>query len=202
VLSANSISGAIGKPSSLAIVFWATLLFPFVADGQDQPALVTFYSVGCLRCGKAFAVSIGAGSVEMAYRGAIYDGKFQLIKKMTPNRFVTLRMKPGPHSFAGTNPNGFKAKEDDNEERHLQIVLEAGQHYFIRFNYKNKGVYVVRHFTPVLTTRECREAFDEGAKTEPLRPKDLDKERLLEVQASPYFPVCEGAAMLRSGKNP
>jgi hypothetical protein len=110
-------------------------------------------------------------------------------------------MKPGPHSFAGVNPNGFKVKEDDNETRHLEMTLEAGQHYFIRFNYKNKGVYVVRHYTPILTRRKCTEAFDEGAKTEPLRPKDLDKERLLELQATPYFPVCDGAATLHSGKD-
>jgi hypothetical protein len=43
-------------------VFLSALLFACVTAGQEQPALVTFYSAGCHPCGKALAVTIGAGS--------------------------------------------------------------------------------------------------------------------------------------------
>jgi hypothetical protein len=181
--------------SAAALVL--ALLFLYAAIAQDKPALVTFYSVGCIRCVKG----LGAGSVEMAYRGAIYDGDVELVKTMMPNRFVTLQMKAGPHSFGGSNPNGWKIKRDENEGRHLQLMLLPARHYFIRFAFMTKGVYIYRHFSPIPTQRECSEAFSEGAQTEPLKPKGLDKRHLMEVLGTPYFPVCEAVAAPNALKN-
>jgi hypothetical protein len=73
----------------------------FAASGisDEKPALVTFYSGRIVRCAKTLAVSVAAGSVEMAYRGAIYDADEELIKTIAPNRFVTFQMKAGPHTL-------------------------------------------------------------------------------------------------------
>ena len=48
--------------------FLFALLFICEAAGQDQPALVTFYSVGCRLCGKELAVTIAAGSATLRIR--------------------------------------------------------------------------------------------------------------------------------------
>lgn len=159
---------------------------------QAQTALITFYSAGCSFCGKDFAVNLGAGSAVVPYWGPIYDGKEKLVENFAPNRFVTFRLEPGSHSFAGQNLNAlaFHAKRD-NEKRDLQLALVAGQHYYVRLEIKDKGVYLVRHYTTILTARACSEAFDEAHKTDPLRAKGLDAKHLLEVVATSYFPACE-----------
>ncbi len=173
------------------------LTFLSAINGQGQTALVTFYSTGCTFCGKEFAVNLGAGSAVVPYWGPIYDGKEKLVGWLDPNRFVTFRLEPGSHSFAGQNFNAFAfhAKRD-NERRDLRLTLLAGQHYFVRLERKDKGVYVVRYFTTILTARACAEAFDEAHKTDPVRPKELDAKHLLEVVATPYFPACEEAKAL------
>lgn len=180
-------------------VFLSALLLGCAVAGQEPAALVTFYSAGCHPCGKELAVTIGAGSATVPYRGGVYDGAVQLVKTMTPNRFITFRMKAGPHSFAGENPNGFKKKR--SEGRDLQLNLQPGQHYFIALSMKDKGVYVVRHFTPILMQKECAEAFTEGAQTEPLRPKGIEKGHMVEIVPTPYFPVCDASASPTLGKD-
>ena len=159
---------------------------------QAQTALVTFYSAGCTFCGKEFAVNLGAGSAVVPYWGPIYDGKEKLVENFAENRFVTFRLEPGSHSFAGQNFNSlaFHAKRD-NEKRDLRLTLLPGQHYYVRLERKDKGVYIVRYFTTILTPHACSEAFEEAHKTEPLRAKGLDAKHLLEVMATPYFPSCE-----------
>src|SRR5271167_4144557 len=110
---------------------------------RAQTALVTFYSAGCTFCGKEFAVNLGAGSAVVPYWGPIYDGKEKLVEWVDQNRFVTFRLESGPHSFAGQNFNAFAfhAKRD-NEKRDLRLTLLSGQHYYVRLERKDKGVYV------------------------------------------------------------
>ena len=174
----------------------ATLLVFTSAMGiQAQTALVTFYSTGCHLCGKKFAVGVTAGSAVIAYRGAIYDGEDKIVNLITANKFVTFRLSAGPHSFAGQNVNGLSHKRD-NEEKDLRLTLLPNQHYYIRLGFKDKGVYVARHFTTLLTATECTEAFDEAHKTDPLSAKQLDGKFLIQIERGSYFPACENANTL------
>ena len=174
-----------------------SLVFLGAMGLQAQTALVTFYSAGCAWCGKEFAVNLTAGSAVVPYWGPIYDGKEKLVENFEQNRFVTFRLEPGSHSFAGQNFNAlsFHAQRD-NEKRDLKLTLVPGRHYYIRLERKDKGVYVIRHFTTILTAQTCSGAFDEAHKTDPLRAKGLDGKHLIQVVAAPYFPACEGAKTL------
>jgi hypothetical protein len=115
-----------------------------VVMAQDPTALVTFYSAGGQPCGKAPAVIATAGSAEIPYQGPIYDGAEKLVKRIAADRVVTLRMKPGPHSFAGQNINGPKTKRGD-DAGDLRLTLMPNQHYYIRLTLK-EGVYSIRHY--------------------------------------------------------
>jgi hypothetical protein len=171
------------------------LAFMAVTGLLAQTALVTFYSAGCSpRC---VLVTLTAGSAKGPYWGPIYDGKDKLVKEIGQNQFVTFRLPAGVHSFAGQNMNSLAWHgRRDNEKRDLGLTLLADQHYYVRLELKDKGVYTIRHYTTILTEHTCSEAFDEAHKTDPLRAKGLDGRHLIEVVATQYFPACESAKTL------
>jgi hypothetical protein len=160
--------------------YLSALALAGVVMAQDPTALITFYSVGCQPCGKAPAVTATARSTEIPYEGPIYDGAKKLVKRITADRFITLRMKTGPHSFAGQNTNGPKPKRGD-VAGDLPLTLMANQHYYIRLSLKDIGVstirhfdfetgirsevYLVKHFITILTETPCSEALEEGKPT-------------------------------------
>jgi hypothetical protein len=154
---------------------------------------VTFYSAGCNMCGKQIAVGLTAGSVEVAYIGPIYDGEEKLVHKITANRFVTFRLTAGPHAFAGQNVNGMRPRRDD-AEKDLNLVLLPNQHYFIRFTYNDKGVYLVRHYTTLLSATDCSTAFAEAHKSDPVPAKQFDQKYLSQIISVPYFPTCNAVS--------
>jgi hypothetical protein len=167
---------------------------------QAQTALVTFYSAGCSVCWKDLAVGMTAGSGKTPYGGPIYDGPEKIVKGMAPNRFVTLRLQAGAHSFAGQNYNGLFRSHRDNPKRDLQLTLMPGRHYYVRLDEKDKGVYTVRYFRTILSEHPCSEAFNEAHQTDPLRAKGLDGKHLLEVVAAVYFPACEDPKTLATSE--
>jgi len=170
--------------------------FRGVVAGQAQPALVTFYSAGCRFCVKELMADEFAGSAIVPYGGAVYDGQVKVLQAMAPNRFVTVRMSPGPHSFAGENMGYFSLTRKRAKKGSLSLTLQPGQHYFVSLLTKDKGVtFWFRRFTTILAEKDCQEAFKEGAQTEPLRPRGIRKDHLADVQATVYFPACEAGAM-------
>jgi len=123
--------------------------------------------------------------------GPIYDGKAKLVKMIYPNRFVTLRMTPGPHSFAGDDVGILTLRPKRSKRPDLQMNLQPGQHYFVSLQTHNAGVTLYfRRLRTILAAKDCRDAFREGAQTQPLQPKRIGKDLLPAVQPSVYFPVC------------
>jgi hypothetical protein len=91
----------------------------------------------------------------------VYDGQVKLLKGMAGNRFVTIRMNPGPHSFAGENIGYFSLKWKRAKGPDLRMTLQPGQHNFVSLLRKDKGIaYWFRSFTTILAERACPEAFD------------------------------------------
>jgi hypothetical protein len=172
-----------------------TVAFVSQAPGQTQPALVTFYSAGCRFCAKDLMVATFAGSAVVPYGGAIYDGSVKLIKSMHPNQFLTVRMEPGQHTFAGESMGILDLKYRRAKGSDLLLILQPGQHYFVSFTTKDAGItYTFRRLTPILAEKGCQEAYREAAETEPTPPKGIGKAFLADVQPSFYFPGCDASA--------
>ena len=165
-----------------------------VVVGQTQPALVTFYSAGCQFCPKNFLFDVLAGSAVVPYGGPIYDGSAKLIKTMTPNRFVTVRMQPGEHTFAGDHMGVFSLKQTRAKKQGLQLTLQPGRHYFVSLLTRDTGVtFTFRRFTPILSSRDCPDSFREAALTQPLQPQRIGGARIADAEPSVYFPACDTA---------
>ena len=76
------------------------------APAEEAPTLVTFYSPP----GGGWVHNIvGQGSEKAWYASKLFDGNQRLItqRAIFHDRFLTLKMKPGEHVFAGDEPWRF-----------------------------------------------------------------------------------------------
>ncbi len=138
-----------------------------MAHAQD--ATVTFYSHGSIW------TSGIPGTKHDVYLGGIFDGKQELFWFHDRffahnNRYLTLHLPSGPHSFGASNGKRPEAREM------LDVVLEAGNIYFIRAQGESAGipgVFEIQHGRLDLMT--CAEAQTELEKAKMLKDKSLSK---------------------------
>ncbi len=79
------------------------------------------------------------GTTHDVYIGGIFDGKQEIFWFRDRffahnNRYLTLRLPPGAHTFGASNGKRPEARES------LDVVLEAGKSYFIRAQGESKGM--------------------------------------------------------------
>jgi hypothetical protein len=161
------------KVNCLRVITTLILLWVGCGVVYGQDALVTFYSHG-----SAWTSGI-PGTKHDIYFGRVFDGSkelFHFSDGFFPhnNRYVTLRLSPGPHTFGASN-----AKRPESREA-LQLDLEAGQRYFIRAQGESIGVpvfVVIQHGR--LDLIPCLEAQAELAQAKPLKDKAFSKETRL-----------------------
>jgi hypothetical protein len=163
-------------------VFLSSLLTMALQPAHGQDAFVTFYSHGVV------------GFDHDVYTGNLFDGTQGLFSFLDShlvhnNRYLTLRLAPGPHIFGASNGKGPKLQET------LDIDLRAGQHYFIRAQAETRGVpgvFVVQHGR--LDLISCTQAQTEMIKAKPLTDKALWRyakaRRSTMVVDGSQFPPC------------
>ena len=168
--------------------FVASLLSAICAQASAQKALVTFYSHG------SNLTSGIPGTHHDMYFGSVFDGSQGLFSFRDGffehnNRYLVLRLDPGPHTFGASNGKRPEPRET------LSLDLKAGESYFIRAQGESKGVpgiFTLQHGR--LDLMPCTEAAAELTKAKPLKDKALwkfarkQKASLVEDAASP--PPC------------
>lgn len=112
------------------------------------------------------------GTKSGIFSGGIYDGDQQLFsffegKIIKNNRFVTLQMPAGNHNFSASY------KKNPSNEKHIQIALEPGKHYFFRAQSKSSGVIVWEFEKGRLDQVSCTTAQSEAAEAKPLTAKHI-----------------------------
>ena len=145
------------------------MFLPCGARGQEQDAVVTFYSHGNIW------TSGWPGSSHDVYIGGIFDGKQGLFWFRDHffahnNRYLTLRLAPGAHTFGASNGKRPEGRES------LDVVLEPGKSYFIRAQGETAGVpgvFTIQHGR--LDLMNCSEAHTEMEKAKMLGEKALSK---------------------------
>jgi hypothetical protein len=151
--------------SALRRIAFVTL-FAASSHALAQDALVTFYTHGSRLKGGL------PGTKNGIYFGGIYDGDQQLFSfyegvAVKNNRFVTLQMPAGNHTFSAS----YKKKPSD--EQHIQIALELGKHYFFRAQSESSGVIVWEFEKGRLDQVSCSTAQIEAAEAKPLVAKHV-----------------------------
>jgi hypothetical protein len=138
-----------------------------VAFGQE--AIVTFYSHGS-------NLTTGLPGVgHDVYYGHIFDGTQGLFSFhdgffLHNNRYLSLRLAPGTHTFGASNGKRPEARET------LQVDLKPGESYFVRArgdSYGVPGVFTLQHGK--LELIPCATAQGEMANAKPLKDKALWK---------------------------
>jgi hypothetical protein len=136
---------------------------------KAQDALVTFYTHGSV-----WTTGI-PGTKHDIYIGSIFDGTQRLFGFRDSfyahnDRYITLRVAPGPHAFGASNAK----RPQERETLHLDV--KAGEKYFIRVQGESKGVpglVEIQHGR--LELIPCAEAQAELADAKLLRDKALSK---------------------------
>lgn len=178
------------KQQSCWFVVALTLLCPGWGAAQGgQDAVVTFYSHG------SFLTTAIPGTVHDVYIGGIFDGAQGIFSFRDGffahnNRFISLRLAPGPHAFGASNGKRPESRET------LNIDLKAGAQYFIRAQGESKGVpgiFIIQHGR--LDLMPCADAQKDMEKAKALNDKALWKKMrpqrasLIVDESSP--PACQ-----------
>lgn len=161
------------KANCLTVMTAFVLLCLGCGVGQGQDAMVTFYSHG------SFWTTGIPGTKHDIYIGSVFDGPRELFHFTDGffahnNRYITLRLAPGPHTFGASNAKRPEARET------LSLELKAGESYFIRAQGESKGVpgvFEIQHGR--LDLMPCTEAGTELTNAKPLKDKALSKEMRL-----------------------
>jgi hypothetical protein len=161
------------KANYLSVMIAFVLLCVDCGVMQGQDAMVTFYSHGY------FLTTGMPGTKHDIYIGRVFDGSQELFRFVDGffahnNRYITLRLASGPHTFGASNAKRPEARET------LQLDLKAGERYFIRAQGESKGVpgiFEIQHGR--LDLMPCPEARTELANAKPLKDKALSKEMRL-----------------------
>jgi hypothetical protein len=164
----------------------AILLFGSSGFGQD--AVVTFYSPGSL--GKAVlkaSATLGYPS-KVPFAGYVFDGERRLCF-LQPGRFMTLRLKAGPHTFATAAMTWTTSRSSDKV--FLPLTLESGEQYFVQMTQNNKGFYIVQVPFQHIAQVDCAKARQEASGTEPIKAKRVEKEVRDSLENVSYFPKCK-----------
>jgi hypothetical protein len=146
---------------------WTLVLIVALQSAKAQEALVTFYSHGSVLAGGL------PGTNHDVYNGNIFDGTQGVFSFLDShiahnNRFLTLRLAPGLHTFGASN-----GKRPEQRET-LDVNLKADEHYFIRVQGESKGVplvFTLQHGR--LDLMPCPIAQEEMLKARPLKDKAL-----------------------------
>jgi hypothetical protein len=159
------------------------MLFLPASAAPPTDAEVTIYSNGSL----ASAVLMpGEPKVNhAAFIGLLFDGD-QKIGFIQPNRFLTLRLPTGQHTFSASLSSKHPAKDSQ-----LPLVLNAGEKYFIRVQEESRGVVFASAQKGRLDLVTCQIAHQDAANASPTDSKRIAPEMRDKIIPTRSMPPCE-----------
>jgi hypothetical protein len=147
-----------------------------------QNATVTFYT----HASKLYGYP---GAKHGLFYGRIYDGDHLLFSFrdgffVKNNRFITLKLPGGPHTFAASYG------KDPSKSSQFPIVLETGKSYFVRAQSESKGILIVEVEQGRLDQVTCQAAHQDSDKAKVLSDKTVSPNFAASLVPTQSMPPC------------
>jgi hypothetical protein len=153
------------------------------AQEAEKSAMVTFYMHGNRM------TSGVPGTHTGLFYGQVFDGKSRLFSfregfYVKNNLLISFALQSGPHTFFAsygkTPAHGGK----------VDLVLEAGKHYFIRAASESKGVVLVEFEKGRLDAVSCETARSETEDARLLSTKHVASQMTADITPTSFPVVC------------
>jgi len=158
----------------LVVIAWQSEL---PAEPPPAQVLLTVYSAG-----SSMKLPFGGGPGRQPWYSHLWvDGhKVAFIRS---GQFLTLKLPEGNHSLGGETGWGHES------DAKTDIYVHGGQSYFVRLTSKSNGAPFapVHHFAEQVG---CQEAYDEAARSEPVKLKHVERSELDKISREGFFPEC------------